>query len=71
MGVFDAISNALSSNSPQGGTMNKKVYDKRSFDTSARDAIRDKLKALGLDAMPEGGQAQLDEMWGDYLKRRK
>lgn len=68
-GVFDAINNALGDKSQGGGTLNKKGYDARAVNMSARDANVQKMKALGINAMPGGGQDQLDQMWADHVKR--
>lgn len=68
---FSRISNALRGKPPQqtGGTINKVGYDSRAGDMTTRDANIAKMKALGLQTMPEGGQEDLDIMYAQHVKR--
>lgn len=36
---------------------------------SGRDAMMQKLKVLGLTAMPAGGEAQLESMYADHIRK--
>jgi hypothetical protein len=71
MGVFDPIISALQGQTAKAdpGTLNKVGIDKRKIDMSPREATMAKLHALGLSSMPDGGQQELDQMWGDHVKR--
>lgn len=67
--TFGRISGALGGKpTPDGGTLNIKGYGKAG-DMTTRNANILKMKALGLDTMPDGGQEELDMMYADHLKR--
>ena len=67
--AFDKINDALSNKPPSqnSGTLNKVGYDIRAF---APNPNIQKLKELGLQSMPEGGQEQLDSMYAEKNKKR-
>lgn len=71
MGVFDTIGDALSGKAAQqqGGPPLNQAQKGAAFDMSARDAMMKKLKTLGLSSMPEGGEAELDAMYSDHVRR--
>lgn len=69
MGALDPIIAALSGNSSSGGTGNASKRDSRPMNMSPKDANMAKMKALGINTMPGGGQDQLDQMWSDHVKR--
>lgn len=64
---FARIGAALGPRPQGGGTTNQVGHDPRAADTGSRDSNVAKMKALGLSAMPAGGQEELDQL---YSKRQ-
>lgn len=71
MGAFQALSNALNGKSAPAGPPVNQVGKGGSMDSlmSGRDAMMQKLKALGLTTMPAGGEAQLESMYADHVRK--
>jgi hypothetical protein len=73
MGVLDPIADALSGKvaPAAGGTPLNQVGKGGAMTDllAGRQGMVQKLKMLGLSSMPAGGEAELDSMWADHMRR--